>query len=147
MEHAMRSLMKYSLSILLGVIIGVASVFIYSDRPENSPASISVIQKSGSTIAHSSWDFKGPSISFSTDAEGRGSIDTTIPKTMIPEARAWMSKVHGLQFNFYYHYFDSRFNTVYGLSYWHRWGSVAIGGGVVAGAGSFGVQSGAQIWW
>ncbi|MBN2157906.1 MAG: hypothetical protein JW807_00820 [Spirochaetes bacterium] len=120
------------ISLVIGAVLGAAAVyFIPKLISKKSSDSIRTTQISGEKISHRDYGFKGKSITFTTEAEGKGKIKTEIPKTLIPEARSWVQKVHGIEATVYLLYQDQFFTPYYHLGYWHRFGPVCIGTGIV----------------
>lgn len=122
-----------------GVVI-TSVLFLSIGKPNRAPEEVTVTQVSGEKITHSNFDYRSDSIKFQTQAEGAGVIQTDIPKANIPEAAAWMKCVHCVQV-------DVSHDRNFGISYWHRWGKFALGGGLVfSAAGLTKVRIGAQMW-
>lgn len=132
--------------IITGICSFVAGVClswgIFRSASDPEVKDVTTIQKSGEKITHSNFKYSGDTIKFDTNAEGEGSASTEIPKANIPEAAAWNNKVHSVQFNLYL--YDG---VKAGLSYWHRWGGIEAGGGVVFNTKSAGLQGGVKYLW
>lgn len=88
---------------------------------------IKVTQLSGEKISHEDYNFKGSTITFTTESEGKGKIKTEIPKTLIPEARSWMTKLDGIEASAILLYQNKLLTPYYNIGYWHRFGSICIG--------------------
>ena len=103
---------------------------------------VKVTQVSGEKIEHNSFIYKGNSIKFSTKAEGKGEVITEIPKTNIPEAKAWMKNNNAVVLDLIYT--DRR---IYGLSYLKRWNNFSAGGGILLSEEKFeGVKFQTEYW-
>lgn len=103
---------------------------------------VKVTQVSGEKIEHKNFNYKGNNITFGTEAEGKGEIITEIPKTNIPEARAWMQNNNAVMLELILT--DRR---IYGLSYLRRWNNFSAGGGVLVSRKRFeGVKLQTEYW-
>lgn len=69
-------------------------VFLASPGKGSGTAQITTKRISGAPIAVGNWDVKGSSFRFTTTAEGSGVAETTVPKAVIPEARAYIERRH-----------------------------------------------------
>jgi hypothetical protein len=119
-------------SFTVGAAIGAGAMyFIPKLIPDKSLDAIKITQLAGEKITHRDYDFKGKTITFITESEGKGKIKTEIPKTLIPEARYWMTKLDGIEVSAFLLYQNKLLTPYYNLGYWHRFGSVCIGPGVV----------------
>ena len=117
-------------------------VYVFYMPSEEALKEVKVTQVSGEKIAHSGFDYTSGSIKFGTKAEGKGEIITEIPKTNIPEARAWIEDNHGVMLEF-----QLQEKRIYGASYMRRWNNFAVGGGVLISEKQFeGVKFQAQYW-
>jgi hypothetical protein len=116
-----------------GVLFGAAGMFYFlsPSKPVNVK-DITVKRLSGEPITHSKFETGGGNIKFTTTAEGKGEIETTIPANIIPEADAWMNKNNCIQPIAGYEYGDLN-GPVVGLLYSRRFGEFAAGGGVIGG--------------
>lgn len=133
---------KFLAGILVGVFLSSA-VYLYSLKDTDEKLKdVKVTQVSGEKIEHDSFIYKGNSIKFSTKAEGKGEVITEIPKTNIPEAKAWMQNNNAVVLDLIYT--DRR---IYGLSYLKRWNNFSAGGGVLMSADKFeGIKLQAEYW-
>jgi len=128
---------------ILGVFCGVFLVKLLSyNESRVIEEEITTEQVSGEKIEQKKWLVKGKSITFETQAAGRGIIKTKIPKLIIPEAYKWIKKTNAIQVNLYY--MD---NNVYGsVSYWYRWNRFSLGAGIILSGRGMGFQIGSQFW-
>lgn len=103
---------------------------------------VKVTQVSGEKIEHKGFNYKGSNITFGTEAQGKGEIITEIPKTNIPEARAWMQNNNAVMLELILT--DRR---IYGLSYLRRWNNFSAGGGILLSEDKFeGVKFQTEYW-
>ncbi len=142
----MNTLSKIMIGFIAGIIVTLAAgcAFFYNKNRLAQPlADVKVTQISGDKITHSSFDYSlSDRFTFTTHADGEGTVSTEIPKVNIPEARAWMQRTHGLAADFILT--DRR---IYGISYLHRWDSFVIGGGPLISEKRFeGLKIQGQIW-
>ncbi len=142
----------YSLIFIIGLIAGAAGVFYIKRDVPVKDTGIKVTQLSGEKIEHSKYNFKGSSIKFETQSEGAGKIKTEIPKTLIPEANAWLNKVHSIQAEYISMYYNSSSFQALSVSYYQRLrfiDFVALGGGIIVdpkNLTTWGYKIGTQIW-
>lgn len=108
---------------------------------------MTVTRLSGEEISHRSFSYRGSSVQFITEAHGAGIASTEIPKENIPEAAAWMRKTHAVQASVYYQFHAGILYPFYGLAYYHRFGIVSLGAGVMFSASAAGIQAGVMYWW
>lgn len=136
----MNKIILWIVSCCISFIAGI----ILSSWIDNSPQSkeVMVTQLSGEKIEHKNFDYTGKNIQFKTEAQGKGQIQTQIPKDNIPEAFSWLHKNHGIQLGLLYYKENSR---CYSLSYIYRYRSFAFGGGPIIGD-TIGVNVFAQYW-
>ena len=133
---------------LLGMAIGgVMEILIFSWITSNPKIKdlkeVKVTQVSGEKITHSGFNYTSDTVKFTTEAEGKGKIITEIPKTNIPEARAWMQNNNAVMFEF----LSVEQKGYEGISYLRRWNNLSAGGGVVVSGKKFeGVKIQAQYW-
>ena len=121
-----------AISFIIGSAITAAGMyFIPKLIPNKAANSIKVTQLSGEKITHDDYNFKGSSITFTTESEGKGKIKTEIPKTLIPEARSWMTKLDGIEASAILLYQNKLLTPYYNIGYWHRFGSICIGPALV----------------
>ncbi len=142
----MNSLRKFMIGFVAGIITSLIAggAYLYCKSRQAQPlADVKVTQIYGEKITHNSFDYSlNDRIKFTTHAAGEGTISTEIPKANIPEARAWMQKIHGLAVDFILT--DHR---IYGISYLHRWDSFVLGGGPLFSEKHFeGLKIQGQIW-
>lgn len=93
-------------------------------KPKPIKRGIQTTQISGEKIRNLNFRNQGDSISFTTVADGKGVAQTTIEKTVIPEAKYWIKKTNCFQISYYS---DYRIGT----AYLKRFNSYSIGAGVV----------------
>lgn len=116
-----------------GVLFGAAGMFYFYPTDNNiNTNEITVKQVSGEKITHSKFESSGGNVSFTTTAEGKGVIETTIPANIIPEADAWMNKNNCIQPLAGYEYGETS-GPVFGALYSRRFGGFAAGGGFTCG--------------
>ena len=126
----------------LGLTAAVTLSAYLTIKPVPAPAEVTTTQVSGEKIEHSGFNYTKSNIKFSTKSEGKGEIFTEIPKTNIPEARAWIEDNHGVMLEF-----QLQEKRIYGASYMRRWNNFAVGGGVLVSESKFeGVKFQAQYW-
>ena len=121
---------KIITSFLIGVLAGSASVYyFFAHKNTQSGNEVVVRQISGEKITHENFSFGGGNITFRTISDGKGEIETDIPKSLIPEAYNWMNRVHSVTLSVGYK-FDTGSSMYYGLMYGYRINRVAVGGGI-----------------
>ena len=130
-------------SFITGLLIGILGTGYYFYKGEEAPVNdVKVTQVSGEKIEHKGFSYKGSSITFGTEAKGKGEILTEIPKINIPEAKAWIQNTNAVMIEA--QLTDRR---IYGLSYLKRWDKFSAGGGVLVSEEKFeGVKIQAQYW-
>lgn len=135
-------------SFLYGVLTGailmtICCCLIFSlKQKERDQKEVTVTQVSGEKIEHKEFNYTGSSIKFGTKSEGKGEIITEIPKTNIPEARAWMQNNNAVMLELLL-----TEKKMYGLSYLKRWNNISAGGGVIVSEKKFeGIKLQAQYW-
>jgi len=127
-----------------GALVGVvaAGLFFYLPTKTKAPEDVKVTQVSGEKITHNGFNYTSGSITFSTKAEGKGEIITEIPKTKIPEAKAWIYNTNAVMAEFI---LTER--RMYGATYMRRWSNFSVGGGVVVSEKKFeGIKLQTQYW-
>ena len=119
---------------LSGIIpaVLVAGYFYFHQDPDEPLKDVKTTQVSGEKIEHSGFNYKEGNIKFTTKAEGKGEIITEIPKTNIPEAKAWMENTNSVMLEL-----QLQEQRVYGVSYMKRWENISAGGGVLVSENSF----------
>ena len=134
---------KFFAGMLAGIIMCIAATVPYRLLNKDlALKEVKVTQVSGEKIEHNSFIYKGNSIKFSTKAEGKGEVITEIPKTNIPEAKAWMQNNNAVVLDLIYT--DRR---IYGLSYLKRWNNFSAGGGILLSEEKFeGIKLQAEYW-
>lgn len=138
---------KAIISFLIGLLAGSASVYYFLVH-QDAQISNEVVtrQISGEKISHDNFNFSGGMITFTTVSDGKGEIETDIPKSLIPEAYNWMNRVHSLTFSIGYKYSDG-FSPYYGIMYGYRINRVILGGGIDFAGDLFGVKASAGYVW
>ena len=133
---------KFFAGILTGIFLSSAVYFYSLKETDKQLKNVKVTQVSGEKIEHKEFNYKGSNITFGTTSQGKGEIITEIPKTNIPEARAWMQDTNAVMLELIL--IDRR---IYGLSYLKRWNNFSAGGGVLVSEGKFeGVKFQAEYW-
>ena len=134
---------KFFAGIFTGVIMCIAAAVPYHFLNKDLELKdVKGTQVSGEKIEHKNFNYKGNNITFGTEAEGKGEIITEIPKTNIPEARAWMQNNNAVMLELILT--DRR---IYGLSYLRRWNNFSAGGGVLVSGKRFeGVKLQTEYW-
>lgn len=134
---------KFCAGMITGILMCVAAAVPYHLLNKDLELKdVKVTQVSGEKIEHDSFNYKGNSIKFNTKAEGKGEIITEIPKTNIPEAKAWMQNTNAVVLDLLYT--DHR---IYGLSYLKRWNNFSVGGGILLSEDKFeGVKFQTEYW-
>lgn len=132
---------SFLFGLVIGIIIPVTGFFYFNHPDVDNNVHETVTQVSGEKIDHTDYNYKGKSVTFKTQSEGKGEIKTEIPKLLIPEAAAWIQKNNIIQADVMYMYHDSLFLS-YSLSYYRRFGVMAFGGGIIAGGESLGLRAG-----
>ncbi len=144
-----RVIISIIISFIVAFCLGLGTMYWYY-RHASRIASNEVVTKqiSGEKISHDRFNFRGESITYRTVAEGKGVAETKIPKTLIPEARSWMTKVNGIECSvaFQYDWSKKKFQPLYGATYWHRFNSLALGAGIVASSESIGPRVAVMYW-
>ena len=134
---------KFFAGILAGIIMCIAVTVPYHLLNKDlALKDVKVTQVSGEKIEHKGFSYKGSNITFGTEAKGKGEIFTEIPKTNIPEAKAWMQNNNAVVLDLIYT--DRR---IYGLSYLKRWNNFSAGGGILLSEEKFeGVKFQTEYW-
>ena len=142
----MKPVTKITVSFLVGFAAGLSILF-FMDRTEpDIIEKVKVRQISGEKINHKDFKMKRNSITFITESEGKGIIETEFPKTIIPEARAWLQRNNGIQLDYTVLYHDNQFHQIYGIGYLRRFRSFAAGLGIKASKDHFGLNATIQYW-
>jgi len=138
-----------SVGFVIGVIISGISFYFITLEPDTPFKEISVKRISGEKISHKDYSFKGKVIKFTTQSEGKGVIETEIPKDNIPEVMNWNHRVHG---------FGVNIGTVYhnelifmaGPAYEYRWKNVSFNTSILIGRSELGyaaeIIGGVKYW-
>ena len=136
-------MIKFFSGMTAGAILSGFIVYNLIHVPENKDLKdVRVTQVSGEKISHSGFNYTSDTVTFTTEAEGKGKIITEIPKSNIPEAKAWMQNNNAVMLELLF--VEQR---EYGISYLRRWNNLSAGGGVVVSGKKFeGVKLQAQYW-
>lgn len=133
---------KFFAGILTGIFLSSAVYFYSLKETDKQLKDVKVTQVSGEKIEHKGFNYKGNNITFGTEAKGKGEIFTEIPKTNIPEAKAWMQNTNAVMLELIL--IDRR---IYGLSYLKRWNNFSAGGGILLSEEKFeGIKLQAEYW-
>lgn len=135
-----------SICLILGFIGGMLFNYPFAPSDKEIQKQVKVIQISGEDIEHHNFKVEKDKITFTTQSQGVGVIQTEIPKVIIPEAKYWMERVNCVQLTVGALYADQQFNALYGVGYYRRWGRFSAGGSVLLARKYFGAQIGGQIW-
>ena len=139
---------KILISFLVGVISGALSVYYFAVHKDmQTDDQVIVKQISGEKITHDNFDFGGSNITFKTESEGKGEIETSIPKSLIPEAYDWMNRVHSVTFSIGYKSDNDKQSIYYGVMYGYRMGRITLGGGIDFASDLFGLKVSAGYVW
>ena len=136
-------MIKFFSGMAVGAILSGFIVYNLIHVPENKDLKdVRVTQVSGEKISHSGFNYTSDTVTFTTEAEGKGKIITEIPKSNIPEAKAWMQNNNAVMLELLF--VEQR---EYGISYLRRWNNLSAGGGVVVSGKKFeGIKLQAQYW-
>jgi len=131
---------------IISCIIAFVFGFYFRSLTLNTKSNSKVIVKQlqGDKIYHSNFNYKNRYIEFTTTSEGKGKIQTQIPKENIPEANAWLYKNNGIQVGLIYLY-DNKIIRSYFLSYIYRFDTLSFGTGLIFGD-TFGLNVFVQYW-
>jgi len=116
---------KIMISLTTGILLGSAVTFFILKHDPIDEKQIKTTQISGEKITHSNWSTKGNIIKFRTASEGKGEIETEIPKHLIPEANAWINNIHSIGPTASINYHQREFYPLIGLEYQRRWKSIS----------------------
>jgi hypothetical protein len=117
--------------VIAGMILGVLTGW-YLFRGKEIPAKgeVETRQISGEKIEQKDWKFKGNTITFRTEAQGKGVIETTIPKSLIPEVVAYEKYIHAVEATTGLEYRGGRWVPTFAGKYWRKMGDrLSFGGG------------------
>lgn len=141
----MNYIRNYMIVFFAGLLAGSIGMYWYNlPAPTTETEGIKVIPVSGKRIEYRDIRLNAKSISFRTIAEGKGEACTEIAKTMVPEAREWMHRVHAIQATVSLEY-NNGFFPEYGMMYWRRMGRLAVGAGARGSARSAAIEAGVMI--
>lgn len=143
----MKTLRISLMTFVAGIAAGFTAAYLLLHKPVSSTDGIITRHISGDKILHEKFDFSGSKIKFKTVAEGKGEASTEIPKTLVPEANAWISKVNSLSFTYGYMFNGNNGVQYMGIMYGHRSGNVLLGGGIDLSTDFFGVKASAGLCW
>jgi len=137
----MKDWKKYLLILVVGIVIGAIPTFfitraIYNilcppcEKEIKDHVTTTTVSGKPGTIKHSNWKYKGTAVCFDTRSTGIGKIKTNIDKSLIPEARKWMSYNCGVQVSYSgLIYNDGIYRHIFGADFLYRWNWIAVGGG------------------
>ena len=136
-------MIKFFSGMAAGAILSGFIVYQLIHVPENKDLKdVRITQVSGEKISHSGFNYTSDTVTFTTEAEGKGKIITEIPKSNIPEAKAWMQNNNAVMLELLF--VEQR---EYGISYLRRWNNLSAGGGVVFSEKSFeGIKVQGMYW-
>ena len=132
---------------IAGIAAGFTAAYLLLHTSTASTGEIVTQQISGEKITHDSFDFTGNSFKFKTIAEGKGEASTEILKTLIPEANAWMTRIHSLTLSYGYKFDHDGATPYIGVMYGYRLDSVLLGAGVDGALDFIGVKASAGYCW
>ena len=127
---------------------GFISGAVWDSRRHQTPDTrdVTTVQKSGAPITVSGWKTDGKSFSFTSYSKGAGVAETTAPKSIIPEAKAYMERVHQVNGFCGALVYDRRTDPFVGCEYLYRYLNFSAGGGMlVSSHGVFGVYGKAGL--
>jgi hypothetical protein len=132
----------------IGLCLGAGAVYFHkgkddSGKPEDK---VTTVNYGKDKITHYAFNFKGRSISFTSESDGDGKAETTIPKTLVPEASAWISKVHGINASVGYRWPYEHGGCSVTLGYSHRFGAFTGSLGLDFTSKTIGLSCGAGYW-
>lgn len=138
-----------SVGFVIGVIIAGISFYFITLDPDIKSKEILVKQISGEKINHKDYSFKGKVIKFTTQSEGKGVIETEIPKDNITEVINWNHRVHGFGVNVGMIYHNGIIFMA-GPVYEYRWKNISFNVSILAGKSESGyageIIGGAKYW-
>lgn len=133
---------------LIGIISGSAAMyFLLNQHPAFKSDEIKVTQISGEKIYHNDFNISGDTIKFKTISDGKGEIETDIPKMLIPEAANWMNRVQSVTLTYGYKFDRYGVDPYVGVLYSYRFGRVTLGGGTDLSYDFIGVKAAAGFCW
>jgi len=107
-------------------------IFFASPRETSGNLSaITTTQKEGAAVTVAGWNVSGDSIRFTTTAEGAGVSETVAPKTIIPEAKAYIERVHQINAVSGVLLYDRTSDPFAGGEYLYRYMNFSAGGGML----------------
>ncbi len=117
------------------------------NNKEINESLISTKHVAGAKILHHNWIQDKHRVSFITESFGKGKIETSFPKTIIPEAKSYIERIHCLQVTYSGIFVNNEYHHGASISFWRRFGKISVGGGVQFSSGSVGFNIGSQIWY
>jgi hypothetical protein len=132
----------------IGLCVGAGVMHFYKekDSQNNAADQVTTVNYGKDKINHYAFNFKGRSISFTSESDGAGKAETTIPKTLVPEASAWLTKVHGINASVGYRWPYEHGGSSVSLGYSHRFGAFTFNGGLDFTSKTIGLSCGAGYW-
>ncbi len=143
----MKTIKVFLAGLLIGIAAGSASIYFLLNQKPDTQAEVQTRRISGEKIVHGKFDFSGNSITFKTVSEGKGEIETEIPKQLVPEATNWMNRVHSVAVSYGYKFDGSGTDPYFGVMYNYRLSRVTFGGGIDFSNDFIGVKAAAGIVW
>ena len=133
---------------LIGIVSGSATMFfLLNPQSVFKSEKIKVKQISGEKVFHDDFDLSGDSINFKTISDGKGEIETEIPKMLVPEAANWINRVQSVTFTYGYKFDSTGVDPYIGVLYAYRFGRVTLGVGVDLSYDFIGVKAAAGFVW
>lgn len=126
MKKAFIIIVMLTITFCSGILFGVK---LSSPSASGINESITTVQKSGKKITVSNWDTSGSTIRFTTSALGVGTAETTVPKTIIPEARSYIEDVNSINGMAGILVYDRSIDKFIGAEYMRRKENISFGGG------------------
>ena len=138
----------YIVIFITGITVGATGMYLLTPhQTQNVKDNITTTQLEGEKIKHKDWSFTGKTVSFKTESEGVGVVETEVKKSVIPEAYNWMYRKNILQEEIGIEWNINHFNRIYSLSYYRRWNRLAFGGGIIGGSDNVGIKAGVMFLW
>lgn len=143
----MRTIKTFLIAFLLGIAAGAASIYFLLNQKPDTKAEVAVRQISGEKIEHSGFNFSGKNITFKTASDGKGEIETEIPKQLVPEAANWINRVQSVTLSYGYKFDHDGTAPYFGLQYGYRLSRIMLGGGVDFSRDFIGIKASAGLCW
>jgi len=128
-----------------GLGVGLFTHFTGKEKPLAAQPTVRVIQ--GTPVTHSDFKQDKKTFSFTTTSMGPGISRTTINKRDIPEAKAYMDRVHAIQGMVGYGYDGTSTGLVsLGVMYHYRLENLSLGIGVLGNMKSISALASVTYW-